>query len=296
MNPKAKIVLYVNLNEWSYQIKIHENFNCFLGGLALGMAIVLNERRSSPITFNCGPLSGLFPFASKTAAIYLKKTMSLGESFGGGKLALVMKMSGFDSIVFSGKSSIPVGVAISNKSCSFIPLAKKTDTEKFRKDGVLGKRSVVEFVSGVSIDSYFSFGDTELAQKARESNLVGFMLSGTNSYNLLDKEYYERIYFDILSKPLDLKTPFLGFRSCGGCPAGCRYSRFGEQTKENAVLPKCLVSCGFATSIYKSVPRVFSCLESLGYHYNHDDLEKIAEIVGKMRPEFSNRNKLTSKL
>jgi len=51
-------------------------------------------------------------------------------------------------------------------------------------------------------------------------------------------------------------------------------------------LPRCLVSCQYAAHIYKDVPRVFSILESLGYHYNHDDLEQIAGQVGKLRARF----------
>ena len=67
----------------------------------------------NPIVFAVGPLTGLFPLASKTVAMFKSPhTGNLGESHCGGRSAVAIRMAGYGAIVIEGKSETPVYLAI----------------------------------------------------------------------------------------------------------------------------------------------------------------------------------------
>jgi len=286
MNPNYKKVLSVNLATGEIVVKIHKDINNLIGGIACGLALCLQEKEKFPITINIGPLSGLFPFMSKTNATFINDLKEPNEAYGGGGFALALKMSGLDSICITEKSPHPVALEIENQTGRLVKIGSKLEYNNFKKGGFSGKKSLVEFLDNCQIDSYFSFGSPDLAILGKQKNLKAILISGTSSSRLSFKSHYERMFFDIIAKSAELDVPFMGFKSCGICPAGCRYSKNGEGVDNTPILGRCLVSCQYAKNIYKNIPRVFSCLESVGYHYNHDDLEGISEKVGLLKAQF----------
>ncbi len=122
-------VLYIDLTK--KDIKIEERgdlFDAYLGGT--GVAIKLLEEEcprgidplsaDNPLIFAVGPLTALFPSASKTAAMFKSPlTGNLGESHCGGRSAMAIKLAGYGAMVIKGSSDIPVYLAIHGDEVNF---------------------------------------------------------------------------------------------------------------------------------------------------------------------------------
>ena len=65
--------------------------------------------------------------------------------------------------------------------------------------------------------------------------------------------------------------------SCSGCPMGCEKSRYGEIGGN--IFVHSLVGCQFAERIYSDINTTFTCLNSIGYSYVHEDLENLPGLV-----------------
>lgn len=121
----------LNIDLTKKGIKIDERgdlFDEYLGGS--GVAIKLLEEEcpkgtdplsaSNPIIFAVGPLTALYPSASKTVAMFKSPlTGNLGESHCGGRSAMAIKFAGYGAIVIKGSSDIPVYLAIHGDDVHF---------------------------------------------------------------------------------------------------------------------------------------------------------------------------------
>ncbi|MGB2726876.1 MAG: aldehyde ferredoxin oxidoreductase family protein [Halobacteriota archaeon] len=121
----------LNIDLTKKDIKIDERgdlFDEYLGGS--GVAIKLLEEEcpkgtdplsaSNPIIFAVGPLTALYPSASKTVAMFKSPlTGNLGESHCGGRSAMAIKFAGYGAIVIKGSSDIPVYLAIHGDDVHF---------------------------------------------------------------------------------------------------------------------------------------------------------------------------------
>ena len=122
-------VLYIDLTKKDNKIEDREDlFDEYLGGS--GVAIKLLEEEcpkgidplsaSNPIIFAVGPLTALYPSASKTVAMFKSPlTGNLGESHTGGRSAMAIKLAGYGAIVIKGSSDIPVYLAIHGDEVKF---------------------------------------------------------------------------------------------------------------------------------------------------------------------------------
>jgi aldehyde:ferredoxin oxidoreductase len=124
-----KRVLYIDLTK--KDIKIEERgdlFDKYLGGAGVGIKLLEEECKkgvhplsaSNPIIFAIGPLTGLYPSASKTVAMFKSPlTANLGESHAGGRSAVAIKFAGYGAIVIKGSSDIPIYLAIHGDDVNF---------------------------------------------------------------------------------------------------------------------------------------------------------------------------------
>jgi aldehyde:ferredoxin oxidoreductase len=115
-------VLYIDLTKKNIKIEDRRDlFENYLGGT--GVAIKLLEEECpkgadplstlNPIIFAVGPLTALYPSASKTVAMFKSPlTGNLGESHCGGRSAMAIKFAGYGAIVIKGSSDIPLYLAI----------------------------------------------------------------------------------------------------------------------------------------------------------------------------------------
>jgi len=122
----------LNIDLTKKDIKVEERgdlFDEYLGGS--GVAIKLLEEEcpkgtdplsaANPIIFAVGPLTALYPSASKTVAMFKSPlTGNLGESHCGGRSSMAIKFAGYGAIVIKGWSSdIPVYLAIHGDDVHF---------------------------------------------------------------------------------------------------------------------------------------------------------------------------------
>lgn len=115
-------VLYVDLSKRAFRIERREDlFDTRLGGAGAAIRLLDEEcpegcdplGPDNPIVFAVGPLTGLFPLASKTVAMFKSPhTGNLGESHCGGRSAVAIRMAGLGAIVIQGASDLPVYLAI----------------------------------------------------------------------------------------------------------------------------------------------------------------------------------------
>src|SRR4030066_1883843 len=115
-------VLYIDLSQKKYWVERREDlFEKYLGGAGAAIQLLKEECPAgsdplgpkNPTIFAVGPLTGLFPLASKTVAMFKSPlTGNLGESHAGGRSAVALRLAGYGAVVFRGASESPVYVAI----------------------------------------------------------------------------------------------------------------------------------------------------------------------------------------
>ncbi|MFH1565613.1 MAG: aldehyde ferredoxin oxidoreductase N-terminal domain-containing protein [bacterium] len=270
MSTDSKNVLYIDLSNQTYELKAHKNLNEFLGGMGIGLKLLQENLDKNPTILSCGPLSGLFPFASKVSLIYKTNSNEIKELYSGGSFASKMRLLDIDSLLIFNTPKNSLDIFITKGKVSFINTSPAT---KLSKPGI-------KFSGKTLVDNYFEFGETTSIK-----NLKTVTISGEGEIKIPNLKTYKEIYNNILAKRAELSVKYSTNPSCWGCPAGCEFSHQGEP-KSAAILPRCLIACQFAEDIYKEIPLVFSCLTVLGLKYNHEDLEKIPNLVGDIRKDL----------
>jgi len=273
MSANSKSILYIDLLNQNFELKAHKNLSEYLGGVGLGLKLLLDNFEKDPKILACGPLSGIFPYTSKLALLHIEDK-DVKELYGGGSFAAKMRLSDIDAIILYNEPKKPLTISISEGKVDFI---EETNSNKLAGLGASGKRSFLRLSSKTRVDDYFGFGGA-----LNVKNLKTLIISGEGEIKIPNIRTYNEIYNNILDKRSELSVKYSTDPSCWGCPAGCNFSCIGE-TKNVAVLPRCLIACQFAEDIYKEIPLVFSCLTVLGLKYNHDHLEKIPDLVGELR-------------
>ncbi len=122
-------VLYIDLTKKDIEIVEREDlFDEYLGGSGVAIKLLDEEcetgidplSASNPIIFAVGPLTALYPTASKTVAIFKSPlTGNLGESHCGGRSAMAIKLAGYGAMVIKGSSDFPVYLAIHGDAVHF---------------------------------------------------------------------------------------------------------------------------------------------------------------------------------
>ena len=134
--------------------------------------------------------------------------------------------------------------------------------------------------------NYFSFGDFTNNPLNISCN-IGIKISRTQQTDLYAFYDYENWYSRILDRYKELTVEPRNNPSCMGCPMGCDFSASGEDNTKISVLPRSLISCVFAESIYKDIPLVFGCLNSVGYKYRHNHLENLPGLFGELKTDLN---------
>jgi len=122
----------------------------FIGGRGLNDWVLYNHVRPgidplSPDNLLClavGPLTGTN--LSSTSRIHVSTlsplTGILGDGNGGGSFALALKRAGFDQIVFTGASDVPVALIIDGENVSLIEAVDLKDSSTWEKTDILKER------------------------------------------------------------------------------------------------------------------------------------------------------------
>ena len=226
-NDTLSKVLYIDLTKKKFEVKYRrELFEKYLGGTGVATQLLLEEcpegidafDEESPVIFAVGPLTGAFPLASKTCAMFKSPhTGDLGESHAGGRSAIAIRMAGYGAIVIKGKSDIPIYLSIRKGKVEF----KNATTLWGMKDGSIAARVMRQNEGGeglraifriglagenmstfanVTTETYRHFGRMGLGAIFGSKMLKGLVISGKQEIEVSNKKEYRKLYDDIYQK------------------------------------------------------------------------------------------------
>lgn len=280
MSFDSKKVLVINLSRKEFEVKSFTDLNKYIGGVGTGVKLFQIYKEYDPIIFSIGPLSGLFPFASKTNVI-VDNGGVIEDIYLGGSLSNRMKFAGLDSIVLLGKSKEACILDILNSNVEF----NQGDSD-IHLLGLPGKRSASELDKNkIVVDGYFISPESFLDEKLSSKQISGFCVTGTEKIELNNFEKYDETYYKVLNQSFRSQVSPGLYPSCTGCPMGCIKSKVGEIGGN--VLLHSLVVCQYAEPIYSDIGVVFSCLNCLGYDYTHEDIENLPKLIEAVLKDLS---------
>jgi len=268
----VKKVLSIDLENKEVAVKSFSDLNKYFGGTGLGLKLLEIYKDKNPLIFSVGPLNGFFPYASKTSVV-LEKDGAVEDIYIGGSLSTRMKFSGIDSIILFGVSQEEVILDIQDSAVNF----KDKDTDPALL-GLPGKKSGIYFEGDkLMCDQYFTTPELYLESIFKEKNIKGITITGTEIFSPKNFDDYKKLYSEILDRKPDIRVDSAEYPSCSGCPMGCGKSKVGEIGGN--ILLNSLVACQFADKIYTDIGVVFSCLNTLGYEYTHEDIENLPKLI-----------------
>jgi len=223
-------VLHVDLSKRRFWIQRRkELFENYIGGTGAAIKLLTEEcpkdaaplSPDNPIVFAVGPLTGLFPLASKTVAMFKSPhTGNLGESHCGGRSAVAIRMAGYGAIVIKGSSEIPVYLAIHGDRVNFRDASAlwgmrsnftvgriirenepNAGIRTIMRIGGGGERLVS--YAGVTTETYRHFGRMGLGAVFGSKNLKAVVVSGKRSFQLKDVKGYQNKYTEIHRAAVD---------------------------------------------------------------------------------------------
>jgi len=223
-------VLYIDLTQKKFWIKNRQDlFSKYIGGTGVATQLLFEEcpentdpfSEYSPIIFAVGPFTGIYPFASKTIAMFKSPlTGDIGESHAGGRSAIAMKMAGYGAIVIKGKSDMPIYLVIKNRRVEF----KNANTlwgmkSAFTVGDVVranedqpGLRTIMRIgqagekmitYASVVTETYRHFGRLGLGAVFGSKMLKGLMVAGKKNIEIPKRKDYVQLYKEIYDKAVD---------------------------------------------------------------------------------------------
>jgi len=240
-------VLYIDLSRRRFWAEDRaELFERHLGGAGVAIQLLGEElppgaepfSPENPIVFAVGPLTGLFPLASKTVAMFKSPhTLGLGESHCGGRSAVALRMAGYGAIVIRGAGETPVYLAIHGDKVHFRDASALWGVRScFTVGRILreaepgpGMRTIMRIggageslitYAGVTVETYRHFGRLGLGAVFGSKKLKALVISGKRSLAVTEAKLYREVYDEI-------------YRASVSSPAMKKYHDIG--TAENIV-------------------------------------------------------------
>jgi aldehyde:ferredoxin oxidoreductase len=254
-NDPLSNVLYIDLSKRTFEVKRRDDiFERYLGGTGAAIKLLHEEcpedcdphGPENPIIFAVGPLTALYPLASKTVAMFKSPhTGNLGESHCGGRSAVAIRMAGYGAIVIKGTSDIPIYLSIDNKQVHFRDATTLWGMGSFSSGRVIrenetgaGLRTIMrigkageKLISYASVisETYRHFGRLGLGAVFGSKKLKAVVVSGKSSLPVVDMKQYRKTYNEIynsavkspvMKKYHDLGTPenVMPLNEFGGLP------------------------------------------------------------------------------
>ncbi len=227
-DPLANI-LYIDLSKRIFKIeKRRDLFEKYIGGAGVATALLHEEcpegcdslGPDNPIIFAVGPLTALFPLASKTVAMFKSPlTGNLGESHCGGRSAVAIRMAGYGAIVIKGASSMPVYLSINGNQVYFRDASSLWGMGNFATGRIIrenetgaGLRTIMRIgragenlvsYACVTSETYRHFGRLGLGAVFGSKKLKALVVSGKSSLPVSDKKTYKKIYEEVYKTAVD---------------------------------------------------------------------------------------------
>ncbi|MEM3982940.1 MAG: aldehyde ferredoxin oxidoreductase N-terminal domain-containing protein, partial [Sulfolobales archaeon] len=122
-------VLYIDLSRKLFWVENREDlFSKWLGGIGVAIQLYREEvpKGADPLgpentaIFAVGPLTGVYPMASKVVAVFKSPLNGfVAESHGGGRAATAIRFAGYGAIVIKGASDMPIYVVVDEEKVRF---------------------------------------------------------------------------------------------------------------------------------------------------------------------------------
>jgi len=237
-------VLSIDLSRRTFHVDEREDlFEKYIGGTGVATCLLLENcpenadplGPDNPIIFTVGPLTGLFPLASKTVAMFKSPlTGNLGESHAGGRSAVAIRSAGYGAIVIKGSSETPVYLAIHGGNVHFrdasgiwgIVTSITVGRVVRELEGSAGLRTVMRIGGAgenlvsyacLTTETYRHFGRLGLGAVFGSKKLKALVVSGHESIEVEDtkgyREVYDEIYKAAVESPLMKKYHDIGTAS-----------------------------------------------------------------------------------
>lgn len=214
-------VLHIDLTKKRFHVEKRDDlFHNAIGGAGVAIGL-LNEMcptgvdpysPENPIILAVGPLTGLFPLASKTVAMFKSPmTGNLGESHAGGRSAVSIRLAGYGAIVITGASKTPVYISIHENKVYFRDATTLWGMKNCFTVGSIirshepasGFRSIMRIGRGgenrvafgaVTTETFRHFGRLGMGAVMGSKNLKAIVVAGNRSIPVEDKKGYKKIY------------------------------------------------------------------------------------------------------
>ncbi|MEM2016495.1 MAG: aldehyde ferredoxin oxidoreductase N-terminal domain-containing protein, partial [Nitrososphaerota archaeon] len=223
MNPREplKRVLYIDLSKKSFWIDEREDlFERWLGGVGVAVQLFKEEASKNvdplspenPVIFSVGPLTSLYPLASKTIAIFKSPlTGNLGESHAGGRSAIALRLAGYGATVIKGASQLPVYLVIKEEEVEFRDASALWGVSNAITVGRIlretapgqGVRTIMRIgkageklvsYAAVMTETYRHFGRLGLGAVLGSKKVKGIIIYGKHTIPVEDKKKYREVY------------------------------------------------------------------------------------------------------
>ena len=223
-NDPLRNVLYIDLSDKNFRVEEREDlFERYIGGAGVAIQLLHEEcpegcdalAPENPIIFAVGPLTGLFPLASKTVAMFKSPhTGNLGESHCGGRSAVAIRMAGYGAIVIKGKSDSPIYIAIHGNRVYFRDASSLWGMGSNITAGRIirehepgaGLRTIMRIgrageklvsYACVTTETYRHFGRLGLGAVFGSKKLKAVVISGKRSLAVRDSKEFRQVYDEI---------------------------------------------------------------------------------------------------
>lgn len=274
-----KKILHIDLTNAVCETKVVGGMSKYLGGLLTSYRLLEDFYDLNPVILSTGLLNGIFPFISKANLLFIHD-QSLVEKFGGGSIGVKMNFAGIDAIVITGHTDVFYEVVIIDDEVIMRSVSDQ-DFIKIEHD--------IKFTAiNVQSKDYFDFGADIVLENFMGGGLK-IRIDSSQDIVVGDNYDYKKIYNEILKSYKLLDVEPRNNPSCFGCPIGCDFSNLGEDSLNISVLPRTLIACGYSANIYKSIPTVFRCFESIGYKITHSQLEKLPNIYVEIKSKLNQK-------
>lgn len=217
-------VMHVDLTKKSFRVERRpELFDEWIGGTGVATRLLLDTcpagcdplGPANPIILTVGPMTGLFPLASKTVAMFKSPlTGNLGESHCGGRTAVAIRNAGLGAIVITGKSDIPVYVSIHDGKAHFRNATTLWGMDSTFTAGKIirqnepgaGLRTIMRIGKAgermvryacVTAETYRHFGRLGLGAVFGSKQLKALVVSGKGSIPVADHKAYKTLYTEL---------------------------------------------------------------------------------------------------
>jgi len=217
-------VLHIDLSKKIIEVEERSDlFESNLGGAGVAIKLLDEEcpkgvdplSPENPIVLAVGPLTAIYPCASKTVAMFKSPlTGNLGESHAGGRSAMAIRLAGYGAIVIKGASDLPLylsihGDAVKFKDASTLWGMKSSHTvgrvlrEAERGSGVRtiiriggAGENLVRFACAVC-ETYRHFGRLGLGAVMGSKKLKAIVVSADKSFKIKDATSYRKVFDEV---------------------------------------------------------------------------------------------------